>query len=278
MWINKEKCDFFALNEKKSQEIIKGALGWAEKNPEATVFVWYDSKFVNNAEAVIQNIKNEITNKKIIFRDINDLDLVKENIAVFSNDLALYFRVDLLREIIAYEKLKTDEMSCFIYSDIDMDPITKDQLFDDETVYLLNKYGIIMPRGGIEFVYENGFQMAVKDTFALKAIKDILIDVNIAIANSFLKKMEHKELLGQRVYSTFPIMFRYLYFLKYMANSKSKIYINEIKKTAVTCHWNTRNCSVSNILSTDIILKKGLHWFYPTKSVALPPAGLKYND
>jgi hypothetical protein len=296
MWINKDKCDFLFCDEEKTKNVINIALRWAEKNPEAKIIIWYDSEFINSPETAVKNssklIKDKTKNEQIVFKNIRELDLVKKHESVFSNELPVYFRADLLREIIIFEVLNNNKTNCFVYTDIDIKPMTKKQLFDDETVYHLKKYGFILARTAKGNV-ENGFQMIVKNDIAIKAIKDILIDFPITLAESYLNPSEeqlnlkskhnniYEKKLPELIFYTFRQMFKYFYFLKNKIIAKKDICSDIIIKKAIEEFWNEKNIFDGElnipwrkILSGELI--KGFNWFYPTKIVAYPPVSDEY--
>ena len=63
-------------------------------------------------------------------RDIRLLRIVQEHCAVFSQDVPVYFRADLLRVAAAVEDLKTTGLKYFVYTDFDVETaFSKNQLF-----------------------------------------------------------------------------------------------------------------------------------------------------
>ena len=69
----------------------------------------------------------------------------------------VFFRLDLLRIIAAVEAITTNQTENFVYADLDMVPLSKDQLFDKHTVQHLQQYGTVMPTGCTSEGFENGF-------------------------------------------------------------------------------------------------------------------------
>lgn len=254
MWINKslipeQKYIYPAKNENELHALfLKHVLKWAALTSEGgRINIWYDGNHtpphaVDATQALMKKI--EIERGKdlapIFFRDVRTLPEVIEYAEVFSPLMPVYFRVDLLRAITLYHMTTTGESTTCVYGDIDMEAISKKELFDEETVGNLDKFGIVMARGG-HLGFENGFQIVSSaNPNLLKAMKLALIDVNIARAKRVLTEIQEIErasaiversltsqsarneeysrpilhVLKQIVYDSYPNMFRYFFHLE----------------------------------------------------------------
>jgi hypothetical protein len=145
----------------------------------------------------------------IIFKDVRaeNFPEIQNNEDVFSKDTPIFFRVDLLRAVIAYNILKNkNDRYFFVYADIDVAVMDKNELFDASTIMDLDTYGIVMARGGAEGL-ENSFQIwANTQSKFLKAAKSIIIDRSIE-QKKYIDKGNFFELLEkdiqQRVYGNY---------------------------------------------------------------------------
>lgn len=190
--------------------------------------LWYDGLFTSS-EAV-KATKRALEKKSnmnpqwamVHFRDARELLEVKENPKVFSADIPIYFRVDLIRAIAAFQTLIQEEKNhFFVYADLDMKPLAQEQLFDVKTQKKLHDFGIVMARGG-NLGFENGFQIiGNQKPNLLKALKRAVIDINIERANRILRgnswashAVGDVEPLQQVVYDSYPSMFHYFYHLQ----------------------------------------------------------------
>ena len=167
MWINKN------LNENQKyiypgslaivqKEFLNPIFKWYQLNSDTIIYVWYDSQLtsedaVNNTQILIDrnfsqnqhfNInlsfnESELNKLKynIQLKDIRELETVKEHPRIFSEETPIYFRVDLLKVVTAIENILKDN-KIFIHADLDVTPMSYDQIFDDETINKLQKHGL----------------------------------------------------------------------------------------------------------------------------------------
>jgi hypothetical protein len=311
LWVNANKSDYFS--EYKGKDIthynLQKAQEWADINEGCPIKVWYDSKFLNNATNTIQSVEAIIKKKSskasyncflgkkkemgnIILEDIRNLDYLNlsgDVVAVFSEKLPLFFRVDLLRMIIVYEEIVKNQAKISIYEDWDGTPMSSKELFDQETKNILNQYGLIMSRdegGG----YENGFFEMTNNRELLRVVKLFVIDLNIKRALNFLSNNDSLwsyKTLKEVVYYSIKPMFQYFYYLKgYGELDGCSLYSDEAMM----------NCGVIkndafhlfrldlNDHGSDELLKicsgsyfcRNLNGVVPTKLIKIPPPSLNY--
>jgi hypothetical protein len=233
IWINNRlhSQQKYIFPDHKLGDFNTHMLNWAKMNTNAPIYLWYDGEYTSQDAIASTNAlitKSGVTN--FTLKDIRDLNIVKQNAEVFSYKLPVYFRADLIRPAAAYEILSQmplqTQTSCFVYADIDVPAISKAELFDKLTTLYLNKLGIVMASSGW-LGFENSFQIFCNKQNILRAIKLAIIDVNfktarlaLAESNEFCQKDKTIPLpnglshLPQRVYDTYPNMFRYLYHLE----------------------------------------------------------------
>jgi len=240
MWINKklnqEQRFIYPAKTDKTEEKFHAALinklfEWATKNPESTVVFWYDSQLTSpNA---VQNTKKIIAEQQtqnpsaapIICKDIRLLPKVcGTDPFTFSEAVPVYFRADLLRLIATTETLTTENFDYFVYADMDIPTMTKEELFDTEAQKNLEKIGIVLARGGV-YGYENCFHIATRHKPNLiKAINIALIDLGIARLENARKNTLTFDFLGrnkipvekcgQLVFNGYLTFFQYFYHLE----------------------------------------------------------------
>lgn len=242
--INNTEEFIFPKKDRNNRDIWPHIDGWARKNPNTSINLWYDSKFVleEQKENTIKKIDdfNSLYNAKISLRDIRELDIVKREkdseINIFDReDSPVYFRVDILRFIATMETINLCENACyFVYADVDVTPQSKEELFDTKTMAKLEKIGIVFTKQGAKG-YENSFHIIrggknpSELTKSLKeAINISMIELNIARAKNYLKMnafdrpdslfetpelLRGKSSLAQIIFASVKRMIQYLYHL-----------------------------------------------------------------
>lgn len=217
MWVNRDPSDSlvpdeFHRNSKETSsiEVINPYERLDEWADHYKVNFWYDSAlssqkgFSYTQTKIDKECKNA---NRITLLDIRDLELVKANAQAFTPEVSLYYRLDLLRVIAGYEKLKEGpEGTMYVYSDFSIKPMPFDQLMDQETQENVAKYGCVMAKG--PFGYENNFQVISTKPNALRAIKTAIID----------RALLHQATVGkpgdQQVYNFYPMMYEVFYHLE----------------------------------------------------------------
>ncbi len=237
MWINKSKNNqeylYPAISETDLMtKFVSPIIEWAKATKkEGKINLWYDGMFTNSSsvektKAIFEReIKNQPDAATIEFRNIRDLPEVSQYPEVFSSATPIYFRVDLLRALAAYHTLVNKENQHFVYGDLDMKPLSKEELFDAKTQKKLEQFGIVMARGGIGDTlqpFENGFQIIGRNKpNLLLALKVAIIEINIKRALNILeggawdyRQPTDTQPLEQSVYDSYKSMFYYYYQLE----------------------------------------------------------------
>ena len=238
MWVNDSfnESQLYIYPSQDEEDLRKNFLNhifkWATVSRGSTVNVWFDSALtsdeaVENTWRLIEEYANKYPEMALIrLRDVRQLPEVIQHPEVFSDNIPVYFRVDLLRAIIALYMLFNHEIFYFVYADLDMEPLSQEQIFDDETMQKLQKYGIVMAKCDYK-PFENGFQIISYHNYRLiRAMRWALIDVNIQRAYKVLKflsgakdkTLAARELSNMKfeqvVFNSYTNMFRYFYFLE----------------------------------------------------------------
>ncbi len=136
---------------------------WAEANPGAQINLWYDSALVTekartNTFEMMKRI-SQSRSVKLKLRDLRYLPQCTGEIEnLFHPGVPVYFRVDLLKVLIADELLlpSVDETKYCIVTDIDVEPMTPQHMFDQRTVDYLSNNGYVFNRVGLSD-FENSF-------------------------------------------------------------------------------------------------------------------------
>ena len=233
-WRNSELED--SVEEGFVNQFLVHVFNWAEKNHGGIVNIWFDGAMLpkdapQNTLAIIKKHANKNPEMASIeLRDVRTIPMVTENSDAFSSDLPVFFRVDLLRPIIAMYMLENNETDRFVYADLDVEPMTQEQLFDDETMRYLKKFGIVMARGGYQG-FENSFQIISNyNKNLLEAINFALIGLNLERGKIIYKKFketpnaifsttndragsEFRD-ISEDVYDDYRMMFAYFYSLQ----------------------------------------------------------------
>ena len=260
MWVNRDlNNEQRYIHPAKDEETLRKnflnhIFEWAKASQGGVVNLWFDSAMIP-AEAIRSTqiliddyVRDNQGMAPIALRDVRTIPKVVEHSEIFGVKVPVYFRVDLLRAIIAVHILTSGETNCFVYGDLDMKPLSQEQLFDDETRQNLKKYGIVMACGfclgvmvGSSFSsrIENGFMMISNDNAnLLEAFKWVVIEPNIRRAYNALQgqffpweqgfhglreEPGPMKALQESVYLSYPTMFEYFYSLE--GYGKFKIFV-----------------------------------------------------
>lgn len=297
MWINRNlQTDQLYIHpspDKASfkENFLDNALKWGAVNNTAKVNLWYDGALIS-PEAV-QNTKKMIALQSlkhwrmasIELKNVRELPDVQRHPEVFSAKTPVYFRVDLLRACAAIHTVSIPQPTYFVYADIDMQPLSRKELFDKATLDKLKQYGIVMAHGG-SHGFENGFQIiSNQNPRLIKAMRTAIIQVNIkraynALCGNFYTA-EYRDTnnpmreLQQIVYDSYPKMFGYFWQLEGLGElrlhgKKYDPFFDGLEAFNLNCRAQ-RMAYFSYETQT---LKKPPA---PTKKVPLPPPGYNYD-
>lgn len=184
---------------------------WATLNPETTLTIWVDeemstSKAIENVKQVLNKSLGSQKAQQVYFRNVRSIDLIQQNQEVFSEKMPIYFRVELLRTIVADHVLRQKEVQYFVYTDLDVEPFSNEELFDKRTMDHLETMGFVMAKGEGTVPYENSFLILNGEHEQLmRSHRKVLIDQSIAMA-----KRGPSAVLEQQVYFTYRTMLTHL--------------------------------------------------------------------
>lgn len=149
---------------------------WADVNPGAQINLWYDSALVtqkaqqNTFEMMESISKSRGVNLKL--RDIRQLPNIQGEIEnCLHPAVPVYFRIDLLKVLIAdYMIGSTEENGKYcVVTDIDVQRMNSQQLFDHRTLGYLSSNGYVLNRVGTSG-FENSFFIFNKEKENLQKI------------------------------------------------------------------------------------------------------------
>lgn len=202
MWIMKEKDEelpFISAHQERdlfATKILEPAIKWAHANPKATIFFWYDGQLVteqalNNTQNLLDGLLKTTEISNVALSDIRTLPVVQTNPDIFTAQIPVYFRVDLLKLIFLVHSIEADENNAAIFSDIEVgdfrekkDRMSYNELFDQKTTKMLLDVGFVM--NGRRKI-ENQFLSLYNNPVMLDTIK-LIINSNMARAVFFLNE------------------------------------------------------------------------------------------
>lgn len=155
---------------------------WADDNPGTQINLWYDSALVTlKAQKKTFEMMAMISESRGVdlkLKDIRQLPNISGEIELSLHPgTQVYYRVDLLKALIADHMMSSDDSGKYcVFSDIDVQPMTPRQMFDQRTVDYLNSVGYVFNRVGFNGNFENSFFIFDR-------------------SNEFLKKVHHKAII-----------------------------------------------------------------------------------
>lgn len=232
-----EKNDSTVFPEDTKDVQVQTIFSWAEGNPEANIYVWYDGQTVT--ENQLKGTCNCFCgiSDRLILRDVRELKLVKDNKLVFpvlANEdkeipseqkqskpkkLPPYFYFDIWRVIIADHLVKEEGVKGYIvYSDFSITPLDKENLFDEQTKKDLDAAGLVLAKnnqGDFFYNYENGFYILdCNNKFITHACRLALIDINIKRAEKFLLGEYKGNSFEQVVFASYDAAMKLYHYFK----------------------------------------------------------------
>jgi hypothetical protein len=248
MWINRELKQEYLIFPNKTQidfpqtsdDFFNVICKWAAKNPNATINIWFDSRFVekNSIDNTYKKIDDELKKCNITstinLKDIRDLNYVKnrENEKIFSTEANLWFRVDILRIIAANEEIKKNS-DFFIYTDWDIKPMNSSELFDNQTIENLEKYGFIMGVDSDTNI-ENSFFINGNSNKNFIQAQQFLIERNI---------LKCKQNLERKMICRFGVFNDYITLMLY--------YFNHLEKNGTLYHTGTTSNYIESSIESE---------------------------
>ena len=149
---------------------------WADVNPGSDINLWYDSALVTQkAQQKTFEMMKSISQSREVNLQLKDIRQLPNIEGEISNCLhpgtQLYYRVDLLKALITDYMMSSSEQSAkyCIVSDIDVEPMPPQQIFDQRTLDYLSHNGYVFNRLGFGD-FENSFFIFNKEKKDLQRI------------------------------------------------------------------------------------------------------------
>ena len=195
LWINRTLVDgqrFLSpaqSEEELNERLLRPVLGWAVANPEARVCLWYDSAFATqeSVPATLRVLQDQMKRSRVsnvALRCIRSIGIVAANPDCFSDQLPLYYRVDILKPIILVNAIESEGDDAAIFSDLEVGDLRpgrtrmgRAELFSPAVMDGLQTHGLLLNR--VCGRSENQFLQMVRDDRMIRAIKDALVNVNL---------------------------------------------------------------------------------------------------
>ncbi len=218
MWLNRTFDDgqTYITSAQTEQEfvdkILSRGMKWKESNPHAEVAIWYDSEFatpkaLENSQRILDKLKEENPSYNFKLKDVRDIDIVKNNPDAFSDNLDIYFRVDLMKLIISVYELESNGMQAVIFSDMDVgeyrkqngfstERMTKEELFSPEIMEKLNNIG--MQTISYDGRIENQFFQFINKPEIITALK-LYINASLSRAMTSMNFKDYSTRLNARM-------------------------------------------------------------------------------
>ena len=118
------------------------------------------------------------------------MGLNSDNTPSGNNSVPVYFKVDFVRLVILLQQIENNPESYAIYADLDTKALEHDCLFTNESMELLETFGLVLPARSLDS-YENSFHILAgeemtSDKYMRLSIEKILVEFNIYnIINKF---------------------------------------------------------------------------------------------
>lgn len=203
MWVNstlKQQQKYIHPIEDEQEmrtHFLDRIFAWARiGSPDSIVQVWYDSQMsspqaVANTQELIVHQQKEESMVPIVLKDVRTLEKVAAHPDAFSDLFPVFFRVDLLRIIAAEQAITNHQTANFVYTDLDVIPLSKEHLFNKDTTQKLQRFGTVMTYHETFKLENNFFILTGHNENLLKALRCAQIDLNLKRAEKLFayKKM-----------------------------------------------------------------------------------------
>jgi hypothetical protein len=140
----------------------------------------------------------------IHFKQLNVYENIYENIHK-NNIMKLFFKIDLFKLCIAFYSLEKNKDEYFVFTDIDIKPMSYEELFDEKSIKYLNFYNFVFPDATTRGGYENSFMLMTYNFNLVKSL-DKIIQYNL----NYLHEYNHEN-NKQCVFDSFSIFLLYYY-------------------------------------------------------------------
>jgi len=222
---------------------------WANANPDVQINLWYDSALVTRKaqQKTLEMMKGISKSKNVALRlrDIRFLPNIKGEIEnSFHPGTPLFYRVDIIKALIGDYMISSPQENAkyCVFCDMDIEPMTSQQIFDQRTLDYLSSNGYVFNRvyycGWLCF--ENSFFIFNKEKTDLQKNHHKMIIQKMALHITSLRKYPIKKHINIDDRISYKNVFNlYPNFLKKMQEKRNKL---TIPRKAVKCPESQFNC------------------------------------
>jgi len=190
LWVNLDPQDREAnraenifgdgLSTDKQDHFFDAAKQWRHLNPEARVYLWFDSALVT--QVALDNTRKRFREIGVELGDVRHLPNLKGELeCAMHPGVPVYFRVDVLKELIG-SYMAQEKNDYAVFTDLDVKPMDKATLFDEETKGHLETHGYVYNAAGISGI-ENSFFIYKNSPFIKEHTNTFLRNVSDRIKN-----------------------------------------------------------------------------------------------
>lgn len=267
-----------------ADDCLSEVLEWQQSNPDASVTLWFDSQYVtkeaiNRTQEKLQNMGSK---NSIILRDIRDIPIVKNSPDAFSDNLPIYFRVDLMKFIICVHSIEEDKNQCAIFTDFliggvrqgNLKKMTKEELFSPAVLPGLEKYGL---KAGFDHMgkLENQFLQVMSTPNVLNALKFIInICLNSAVTTlNFKQRSDNKTDYNIRITSLSNLIYNQLFkpmFLSLAIQGLDELKVKDESFNPTRHGYDLfGNTVYGERFGTAILKSESIEWLFPDENTNL---------
>ena len=212
MWINRtlvheQKFLSSAKSEEElNEKLLRPVIEWAVANPDARVHLWYDSVFATQeaVHATLQALQGQMKKSSVsnvTLSDIRSIGIVAANPDCFSDQLPVYYRIDILKAILLVHAMENEGNDAAIFSDLEVGDLRpgrmrmgKAELFSPAVMDGLRHHGLMLNE--VASRIENQFLQMTRDDRMIRAIKVAIVNVNLLRAVTGLNSRDDNFILS----------------------------------------------------------------------------------
>lgn len=169
LWFHKKKLDtdkghMFGYDMNKLEKyVIYPISQWRIKQENAIINFYYDGMTISKEQ--LKNTEQLLKNYKVNFKNIRDTYYYQKDPTFMDFD-QVFLKVDIAKIVILLQETVYERKKYAIFTDVDVVPIIKEQLFDNYTINLLNDVGYLLGYGTMSD--ENSYHMLFNNNERLK--------------------------------------------------------------------------------------------------------------
>ena len=213
------------------KNIIYRLSKWADAHPGVQMNLWYDSALVTRkAQQKTLDIMNGISKSRNVALRLRDIRSLPNIAGEIQNSLhpgtPLYYRVDIIKALIGDYMISSPQENAkyCVVSDMDVEPMASQQIFDQRTLDYLSSNGYVFNRVSYCDFFENSFFIFNKEKKDLQKIhrRTIIQKMALHIASLRKRPITKQRDIDDRI--SYKSVFKlYPNFLKKMQEKRDKL-------------------------------------------------------